>query len=416
VKVLFLCPWVPWPLVNGGKIRTYHLLREAARRSEIHLHLVREPDPSGESTPADAVAELARFCASVTLHDREEASASMRWARSKFERWFHSPSLCSAVRRELAGGTFDLVHLDELALARVVPEEAETVVVQHHHKLDSVLLEALGEGGWLERNFDLWKLRRLEAYSAHRFPHQLLCSEGDARILRARHGDLAFGAVPSGFDSEMFRRGDGSLPREPNRLLFLGSMDYGPNVDGVGWFVDHVLDEVRREHPDVHLEIVGADPPPQIEALASETITVTGRVPEVRSHLERATALVVPLRIGGGTRLKIVEALAVGTPVVSTPIGAEGLDLVSGEHLLLAENPEQFARATGRLLDDPVAAGALGTCGRTFVHERYHWGALGDRLVDYWERAAGRSRGARDDGRRLRAPSASRDEPGNTKR
>lgn len=382
MKVLFVVPWIPWPLVNGGKIRTYHLLREAAKRAEIHLHLVREREPI-----PDAAEELARFCAAVTIHERGTPSPWFTVSRPKFERWFHSPSLAAAIAREGASGTYDVVHLDELAVARLVPAAARAAVVQHHHKLDTVLYEALNGEGDLAARFDLWKLRRLEAYSLRRFRHQLLCSEGDGEILRERYGPHDFGAIPSGFDSQLFRRAESPAPREAHRLLFLGSMDYGPNVDGVRWFVEQVLEAIRAADPDVLLEIVGADPPPEIRELAGDHIHVTGRVPDVRPHLERASAMVVPLRIGGGTRLKIVEALALGTPVVSTTIGAEGLDLVADEHLRLADDPASFATAVTGLLADPAAAAALAERGRAFVHARYRWEALGDRLVDYWERA-----------------------------
>ena len=379
MKVLFVCPWVPWPLENGGKVRTYHLVRAASRLAEIHLRLVREPE-----TAPDAADELSRICASVKLFDRTPPGAWTRWSRAKLERWFHSAPLCDELRRELGRESFDVVHLDELLLARIVPPDARAAVVQHHHKLDTVLYETLGIGG----HFDRAKLRRLEAYSARRFRHQLLCSEDDAAILRRRYGELHFGVLPSGFDPSTFEPSDPPLPREPSRLLFLGSMDYHPNVDGILWFAARCWPEIRARRPDARLEIVGGDPTPEVRALASAEIEVTGRVPEVRPHLERAGVFVVPLRIGGGTRLKIVEALALATPTVSTRIGAGGLELVDDEHLLLADDPASFAAAVVRLIEDREAAARLGETGRSFATARYRWETLADRLVDYWERAA----------------------------
>jgi len=382
VKVLFVCPWIPWPLTNGGKIRTFHLVREAARRAEVHLRLVREPD-----TDPDAVDELSRICASVKLFDRTPPDAWMRWSRAKLERWFHSVPLRDELRRELARESFDVVHLDELLLARLVPADCRAAVVQHHHKLDTVLYGAIGIGG----RFDRAKLRRLEAYSARRFRHQLLCSEDDAAILRRRYGELRFGVLPSGYDPSTFAPSDPPRPRDPARLLFLGSMDYGPNVDGIRWFAAKCWPEIRARRPDAHLEVVGGDPTPEVRALASAEIEVTGRVPAVRPHLERAGVFVVPLRIGGGTRLKIVEALSLATPTVSTTIGAEGLGLVDDEHLLLADDPASFAAAVIRLIEDREAATRLGETGRSFAAARYRWETLADRLVDYWERAASSS-------------------------
>jgi glycosyltransferase involved in cell wall biosynthesis len=138
----------------------------------------------------------------------------------------------------------------------------------------------------------------------------------------------------------------------------------------------------------VVLELVGRGSGPRIAALAGPRVELIGAVPSVRPHLERAALAVVPLRIGGGTRLKIVEALALGTPLVSTPVGAEGLELEGGRHLALAERPDEFAAACAALLEDPEAARRLGLAGRAQVERLYPWPALGDRLLAAWDRAA----------------------------
>jgi len=192
--------------------------------------------------------------------------------------------------------------------------------------------------------------------------------------------------VPSGFDPDAFRPEGRARARA--RVVFLGSMDYGPNVEAVLRFAREVLPRIRAVRPETVLSIVGGDPLPEVRALASEAIEVTGRVPAVQPHLEGASALVVPLRIGGGTRLKIVEALALGTPVVSTVIGAQGLGLEHEKHLLLADDAADFAAATLRVLDDPQGAGRMGERGRAYVHEHFRWEVLGRELVDYWERVA----------------------------
>jgi len=383
VKVLFICPFVPWPLVNGGKIRTYHLLRAAARQCEVHLRVIQEPEPiAGGSEALQSIVASARF------FERSRPGRLERWQLPKLERWFHSRALLEAVHADLADGDFKLVHLDELLLARVVPDGRTIPVVQHHHKLDTVLYESLSISASLAQRFDRWKLRRLEAESARRYRHHLFCSQDDADTLRARHGALDCAVVPSGFDPASFRPDPAASPRERARLVFLGSMDYGPNVEAVVRFVRESLPLVRAARPEVLFEIVGASPAPEVRALAGPGVQITGRVEEVRPYLARATALVVPLAIGGGTRLKIVEALALGTPVVSTTIGAQGLGLVHGTHLTLADGAEAFAQATLALLADPEAAARLGERGRAYVHEHYRWDVLGRELVDYWERVA----------------------------
>ena len=382
MKVLFVCPFVPWPLENGGKIRTYHLLKTAAREVEIHLRVIQEPTPLGDARDA-----LAPHCRTLAFFERSRPGRLERWKLPKLERWFHSRALLAAVREDLARGGFRLVHLDELLLARLVPAERALPVIQHHHKLDTVLYDALATEETLARRFDRWKLRRLEAESARRYRHHLLCSQDDADTLRARYGALDCAVVPSGFDPEAFRPAR-TTPREPARLLFLGSMDYGPNVEAVVRFVGECLPRISAARPEVVFEIVGGNPTSAVQALASAHVLVTGRVPAVQPYLERASALVVPLAIGGGTRLKIVEALALATPVVSTTIGAQGLGLTSGAHLWLADGAEAFAAATLRVLSDPSQAAQLAARGHAEVFERFRWEVLGRELVDYWERVA----------------------------
>lgn len=383
MKVLFVCPFVPWPLENGGKIRTYHLLRQASAQAEIHLRVIEEPEPTPGARQA-----LAPLCRSLAFFERSRPGRLERWKLPKLERWFHSRALLAAVREDLASGGFRLVHLDELLLARIVPPERTLPVVQHHHKLDTVLYDALGRNVTLEQRFDLWKLRRLEAESARRYRHHLLCSQDDAQTLRSRYGALDCAVVPSGFDPATFHVSGNAPAREPARLLFLGSMNYGPNVEAVLRFARESLPRIHAQRPEVLLEVVGGDPPPEIRALAGPRIVVTGRVETVQPYLERASLLVVPLGIGGGTRLKIVEALALGTPVLSTSIGAQGLGLVHGRHLVLADGDEAFARATLELLADPQEAARLGRRGQEHVIEHFRWEALGRELVDYWERVA----------------------------
>ena len=384
MKVLFVCPFVPWPLVNGGKIRTYNLIRSASQHAEIHLRVIREPGMSEEAREA-----LEPWCGSLQFFDRQRPGSWIRWSRPKLERWFHSPALQACVRREVAEGGFQLTHLDELLLARILPPGRRSApIVQHHHKLDTVLYDTLNNHRGPHRHFDLWKLHRLEADSARRYRHHVTCSEGDADILRRRHGALDCHAVPSGFDPEFFQSSEPAPPRDPLRLLFLGSMNYGPNVDAMLRFVDGCMPELRRRHPGLVLEVVGGNPDPEVQALAADDVVITGRVDDVRPYLARCGQMIVPLRIGGGTRLKIVEALAMETPVVSTTIGAEGLGLEHGRELLLADDAEALVEAIGSLINDPRRAATLAAAGREAVYGRYRWEALAEDLVAYWERVA----------------------------
>lgn len=381
LKVLFVSPVVPYPPDTGGKIRTFRLLRELRGRAEVHLLAVHE----SEAARAELV-HLEQHCASCRGFPRAQPGAWLRWTRPKLERWFHSPALAAALREELARGAFDLVHLDEMLLARVPPQPAGVPVIVHHHKLDTALHARLpGAGGWLQR-FDRLKLRRLEAAAVARHPFHVLASAEDALRLRERHPGLRTAVVESGFDPEYFR--PPSAPRARDELVFLGSMDYAPNVDGLAWFLREVLPMIHAERPGVVVNVVGSSPTAEVRELAGAGVRVLGRVDDVRQHLGRASVLVVPLRIGGGTRVKIVEAIGMGTPVVTTSIGAEGLELRDPDHVAIADGAPAFAASVLAVLTDPAAAEARARRAREFALGRYTWAELAGKLLAAWESLA----------------------------
>lgn len=387
MEVLFLCPWLPWPLNSGGKLRTFNLIRSVAPWARVHLRAVLEPDQGQADVDA-----LAPYCASLKAFPREAPGAMMRFTHSKMERWFHSPALIDSVRHELMSEAFDVVHLDELLQARILPPESashrSTPVIQHHHKLDTVFARNNTSLSGLEKHFDTWKIGRLERESAGRHRHHLLCSPDDAKNLGTRYPDLKCSVVPSGYDPDYFKIPTDSKARSTDELCFVGSMDYIPNVVAIKHFVNQVLPKIRAERPGVKLNIVGRNPVPEIEALACDHVNVTGAVPDVRPWLSTASAMVVPLTIGGGTRLKIVEAMAMQCPVISTTIGAEGLGLSHGKELLLADSDEDFARETAGLLANPKSTQSMASKAAQYVEDNLTWSRLSERLARVWRDAS----------------------------
>lgn len=383
MRVLVASPFVPWPQNSGGRIRSYQLLAHAAREVEVDLLAVDE-----ESDHGDARAALADRFAHFEIVPRSRLSGARQAARPKIERWFHSAALVERVRAADRAGTYDLIQLDELPLARALPWRHRTRTLLHHPKLDLEFQRstAAAQGGLLAR-FDLAKVAQLERAAARRFRHHLVCSDEDRDQLLARYDGLDVTIVPNGYDPAYF------VPRveerERDRVLFLGSLSYAPNVDGLAWFVRSVWPAVRAARPGVRLAVVGRDPHADVLALAADDIRIVGPVDDVRPHLARASALAVPLRVGGGTRLKITEALAMVTPVVSTTVGAQGLELVDGRHLRLADRPDDFAAALIATLADPTRAAALAAAGRDEAERRFRWPALASDLVAQWRRIAG---------------------------
>ena len=215
----------------------------------------------------------------------------------------------------------------------------------------------------------------------------LATSEREAGIIGAA-GAQRVAIVPNGVATETIRPVTGDPgARAPGRptLVFVGLLGYAPNADAVTYLVRDILPLIRAQRPDIHLQVVGDGATAELLRLAGPGIEFTGRVPDVRPFIAAAGVVVVPLRIGSGTRLKILEALAMGRPVVTTRIGAEGLDLVDGEHVLIADGPTAFAAAVDRVLADDRLAAQLGERGRTLVERSYDWSEIGSRLVEAYD-------------------------------
>jgi glycosyltransferase involved in cell wall biosynthesis len=234
------------------------------------------------------------------------------------------------------------------------------------------------------------KLRDDELAACRRADAILTTSDVDRATLAPDVGATPIRVVPNGVDTTFFTPGPAGNGRP--RLVFTGAIDYQPNTDAVLHFCAEIWPRVRRAAPEATLAIVGKDPPPAVLALAGEGVTVTGTVPDVRPWMQSATAFVVPLRTGGGTRLKILEALASGRAVVSTSLGCEGLEVTPGRDILVADEPAAFADAVLRCVGDPALRARLGAAGRALVEERYRWEAIGANLADFYQELLARRR------------------------
>jgi glycosyltransferase involved in cell wall biosynthesis len=229
------------------------------------------------------------------------------------------------------------------------------------------------------------KVRVLEKRLWHSANHCAATSARDAVKIRLLSG-VDTSVVPNGVDTKAFAR-PASSQVKPHHLVFTGVMRHEPNADAALWYIEEIHPRVLREIPDTTVAIVGADPPSSLVARASGSVQVTGRVEDIRPWLWEAAVAIVPLRSGGGTRLKIVEAFAAETPVVSTTIGAEGIDAAHDEHLLIGDSAERFAAQTIRLLREPALAAGLAHSALRLARDRYDWSTIARQLVDAQDRA-----------------------------
>jgi glycosyltransferase involved in cell wall biosynthesis len=294
-------------------------------------------------------------------------------------------------------GDADLVHVEWTPLVANVPEAARVPLVVSAHNVETEIWERYRaqETSPLRRAYvslQARKVRRMERLAFARADAVLAVSERDAERIRPLARPGAVTVVRNGVDVDGFAP-DPRTPVDPEAVVFVGALDWRPNQDGLGWLVDEVWPRVRAARPSATLHVVGRAPPAAFAArLEAAGARVHASVPDVRPHVRSAAVSVVPLRIGGGSRLKIAEALALGRPVVSTPVGAEGLDV--GDGVVLAEGAEAFAAGILAALADPPAAAARAARGRACVLERHAWDRIAPLQGRAWEQALRRRGGA----------------------
>ncbi len=391
MDVLFLSPVVPWPPRSGGRVRSGELLRAVAQRETeypVRLHVCAVEEPGAAQAEEQGRAQLGALCASWQTFPRSTAPLGLRLTGAKKERWFWSAALAAHLARLRREQGFDLLHLDEPCLLRAArPFVGHTPILAHHHKLDLEYALELPLESSAAQARQVQRVARLERQLVRATRHHVVCCTQDAQRLAARHPGIEVTAVESGVDGERVAPRS-EIPRDPLRLLFLGSLDYEPNVRAVLELVGSILPRLHGERPDLRLALVGSrvssDLRNRVEL--ARGVELVGEVEDVAAEFARAALCLVPLRVGGGTRLKIVEALAAGCPVVSTRVGAEGLELEDGVHLALADSVPDFARVVLELCADPQRAAALAARGRERVLERYAWPPLAERLVSAWRR------------------------------
>ena len=387
MKILWLNANLLLPLDKGGKLRTWHLMRHLATQHDITYVSFCEPDH--DPAHREGMLEVCRRVEVVpradtpkgTLRFKAEAAAhlfsSLPYAVGKYR----SRAYRRLVQRLLDRERFDLIVCDFLFPAVNLPRRLPCPAVIFTHNVEAEIWRRHAETrkGRVGRALLATQWRRMLRYEGRtlaRFDLVLAVSAADRDTFRSLYGDRVAApvyVVPTGVDTEYFQPAR-EIAAEPRHLVFTGSMDWLPNEDGMLYFVREILPLIRREEPSATFSIIGRAPTPAVRRLADTTegVEVTGRVDDVRPHAARGGVYVVPLRVGGGTRLKIFEAMSMGQAVVSTTVGAEGLPVRHGEDIVIADEPQQFAAEVVRLMRDGDARAALGRAARRTV-ESYAW-------------------------------------------
>jgi glycosyltransferase involved in cell wall biosynthesis len=389
MNVLVVSPMAPSPPRFGAQARAHGLLSNLAKHHDLTAIVLHEDT----ETPATSGPAMEAYCREVTfVHNpngalgwRRRALQARSWVSGRtYQRYlFTVPALQETLNRVLSRQRFDVVfvnlpYLAHYRLRRSPPGAVAPVVVIDSHDIGYDLARQVASsstrfGQRLHARFNWRKLAReeLAAYSAA--DGVCVCSTADQKRLAADAPSATTVVIPNAADVEYLQPRQTDPAPDGRTVLFFGLLATVPNVDGVVYFLREIWPLIAAACPDARFILIGANPAPAIRAHAGPAVTIVGAVDDLRPHLAAADAVVVPLRLGSGTRLKILEAWAMARPVVSTTLGAEGLDAVADRHLLIADDPSDFARSVLRILGEPGLGDQLGRAGRALVTERYSW-------------------------------------------
>jgi len=396
MRILMIADYLPFPLIGGDSIRIYNLLRRVARHHEVSLvAFLKKPED------AEGIHHLQEFCVRVetaSFHQSSRLAKVPGLLRYALEgkppelRFFYSEELVEKIRQLVSEMDFDILEIEHEQMGLYLD------IFPRNNRFKSILMfhnftpQQYGRFSHVEQNLG----RKLRAWInsvtmgywepryAEKFDRCTTVSEEDKNLFLKANPRLKIDVIPNGVDIEKYQ----PLPLPPENilpsLLFVGNMGYPSCVDAMLYFCAEIFPFILQAIPTMELWIVGRDPRSTVLKLNGGNIHVTGRVEDVIPYYQQSPICIVPLRAGGGTRLKILEAMALGRPVVSTTIGCEGLNVIDGENLLIADDPEQFANKIIHLISDQPLYQRITNNGRKLVEDQYDWDKVTGKLMQVY--------------------------------
>lgn len=378
MKVLMLTPYLPYPLVSGGQIRTYNLLKHLSKHHDITLFALIKDE--GERTH---LSELQKYCHKIKLFKRTKNPFVPRnillagFSSYPFVVTRNLPlGMKKAVQTELKSSKYDLIHAETFYMMPNIPETRVPIILAEQ------TIEYLGYQDYMKKAnpllrpllaIDVAKIKYWERYFWGVADKLITMSEEDKIFIEKElRGSQNISVVANGVDLDFFSKVKKRLPQNPT-VLFVGTFKWLPNIEAVQEIVKHIWPLILQNLPSAKLKIVGFSPTAKIKAYASDSIEVLGGIDDIRDAFATAHVLLAPIRSGKGTRYKVLEAMITGTPVVATTLAAEGLDLRNGQDVLIADTPARLASATVDLLKNPALQKQLGLAGQQIVRHGYTW-------------------------------------------
>jgi len=392
-KILFITTRLPYPVNEGHQIRTYNLLKRICKTHEVHYLSLQRKDDS-----AEAKQHLKTLCQTVTTFDIPNEHSKLRFildlalgfvTKVPFViRKYFSKNLQQAIKQKLSEESFDLVHFDMLPLAQYAKILDHTPYVLNNHNVESLLLKRRSENtnSILERVFfknQSKKLYYFEALACAKAEETFVCSKIDLDILKKMVPTANISIVENGVDTQFFSFQN--IKEKENSLVFVGGMGWFPNKDAMLFFLLDVMPLLIKQCPTIKLTLVGRSTGIDIPETLKKHITVTGFVDDFRPIVYSSNIYILPIRVGSGTRLKLLEAMSMGKAIVATTIGAEGVELEQNTNVIYANDASEFVSAIIKLLNDPNKIDELGINARNIAEKQYDWDIITKKLLISYE-------------------------------
>lgn len=393
MKVLMLTPYLPYPLVSGGQIRTYNLLKQLSKTHDISLFCLIKDDAERQHIP-----EIAKYCQKVRVFRRSQQPFTLKnILQTAFSRYpflvirNHVPSVTDAVKTELAQESYDLIHAETFYMMPHLPK-TDTPVILVEQTIESLGYESYSQKAWKPLRFilniDIQKIRRWESHYWEMANRLIVMSNDDKQLIAPHISDPSkIDVVANGVDSNWFAK-IRKKPHSHPTVLFVGTFKWLPNREAVQYLVEQVWPRIHAAMPTAHLHIVGNAPSESVLRYQSDQhhITVTGNIPDIRDAFATADILIAPVLSGKGTRYKVLESMASGTPIVATPTAVEGLELESGTHVAIGSSASELAQAALTLLNNATQRQTLARNGKRYVQEHFDWSLISTQLDKVYQK------------------------------
>lgn len=396
MKVLIVDEEIPFPLNTGKRIRTYNLLKYLAKTNEITF-VCQQHQGIDDNSPA-ALKEIG--VRPVVVQNKIRSKGGMRFyfalLLNLFSRYPYSVSshyskeLIGKIKNLLSNENFDLIHCEWTPYAINLKNFFHYPTIVDAHNVEALIWKRSYEveKNLLKKYYIFFQWKKMEWYEKGFFPkfaQTISVSDNDREIINSWIPDTKVKVIPNGVDTNFFKQSD-QIKEEEYNLVFTGSMDWRPNIDGILYFLDQIWPIVVKANPSMKFYVVGRNPDAAlVNRVKRETnVFLTGTVDDVRPYIDRANVFIVPLRFGGGSRLKILEALSMNKPVISTTVGAEGLELKNGRDILIEDTPHLFAEKIIDLCNNKELREKLSKNGNEIINKKYKWSVISKELNKLW--------------------------------